>query len=405
MKIKQLDVHTPQGYAGALLRESQFVFNYDTTDTTCEVSLTMPLRARSYSANVLPPVFSMSLPEGYLAQRIIQRLAKFEQVDDMRLLAATGHNAIGRPRCQVPGQEPDERKADVGLRQLLSERATKALFDHLLEQYLDAGISGVQPKVMIPDADKLVDARTTLWQPDLIVKSGGDEYPWLAVNEYLCMDAARRAGLDVPEFWLSDDGTLFVMERFDLDHDRHLGFEDMAVLMNQPREPTGRYKYRQSYEAVTRFIAAYCRENATESLQRFYAYLAVSVMVRNGDAHLKNFGLLYDHPRAASPRLAPLYDVVTTSAYDDLNMRTGAIQTDRTLALKLNKSHRYPDRAELLAFGRDYCRVSSPENVVDRIGQAMSEAWAASAHRLPADFARRLHDEWDDGRYAVARAR
>ena len=402
MKIKQLDVHTPQGYAGELRRESQFVFNYATIDTTCEISLTMPLRAKSYSGNVLPPVFSMSLPEGFLAQRIVQRLAKFEQVDDMRLLAVTGHNAIGRPSCRMPGQEPTSRKADVGLRQLLSERATNALFEHLLEQYIDAGISGVQPKVMIPNADRLVDEHATLWQPDLIVKSGGDEYPWLAVNEYLCMDAARRANLDVPAFWLSDDGTLFVMERFDLDGGHHLGFEDMAVLMNQPREPTGRYKYRQSYEAITRFIAAYCRENTTESLQRFYAYLVLSVMVRNGDAHLKNFGLLYEHPRAASPRLAPLYDVVTTSAYDDVNVHTGAIETDRTMALKLNKSHSYPDRAALLAFGRNDCQVASPEKVIECIGQAMSEAWDASRHRLPADFARRLHDEWDGGRRAVA---
>jgi serine/threonine-protein kinase HipA len=37
-------------------------------------------------------------------------------------------------------------------------------------------------------------------------------------------------------------------------------------------------------------------------------------MVRNGDAHLKNFGVLYDYP-GALVRLAPVYDIVTTTAY------------------------------------------------------------------------------------------
>jgi len=36
--------------------------------------------------------------------------------------------------------------------------------------------------------------------------------------------------------------------------------------------------------------------------------------VKNGDAHLKNFGVLYDQPGSAV-RLAPVYDVVTTTAY------------------------------------------------------------------------------------------
>jgi serine/threonine-protein kinase HipA len=30
------------------------------------------------------------------------------------------------------------------------------------------------------------------------------------------------------------------------------------------------------------------------ALKQFFAYLVLSVLVRNGDAHLKNFGVLYD---------------------------------------------------------------------------------------------------------------
>ena len=66
MKVRDLQVSTPTGEAGHLLRESQHVFNYTTTDRGNEVSLTMPIRARSYVSHPLMPVFSMNLPEGYL---------------------------------------------------------------------------------------------------------------------------------------------------------------------------------------------------------------------------------------------------------------------------------------------------------------------------------------------------
>jgi len=36
MKTKHLIVATPQGFAGDLLRESQYVFNYGNTDPACE---------------------------------------------------------------------------------------------------------------------------------------------------------------------------------------------------------------------------------------------------------------------------------------------------------------------------------------------------------------------------------
>jgi serine/threonine-protein kinase HipA len=49
----------------------------------------------------------------------------------------------------------------------------------------------------------------------------------------------------------------------------------------------------------------------------------------------KNSGLLHAHPQAERPRLAPLYDLVATAAYDDINQRTGALHADRTLALNL----------------------------------------------------------------------
>ena len=48
--------------------------------------------------------------------------------------------------------------------------------------------------------------------------------------------------------------------------------------------------------------------------EQSFGSLVLSVMVRNGDAHLKNFGVLYASP-GDTVALAPVYDVATTTAY------------------------------------------------------------------------------------------
>jgi serine/threonine-protein kinase HipA len=404
-RVRELRVRTPQGEAGALTKESRHVFAYGTRELERQVSLTMPLRAETYAETPMLPAFSMNRPEGFLLERI-QRAFKHIQLDDMALLAITGGNQIGRLRYDEPGKAAHGKRAEIGLALLLKTGSQAGLFEHLVETYLESGISGFQPKVMIPDADKVansnVDEKMTAATPSLILKAAGDDYPHLPVNEYLCMSAARRAGIQVPPFWLSEDQSLFVMERFDVDGGTQLGFEDMAVLMGKNHlQPN--FKYSSSYEKVALAITMNCGSNADESLARFFEYFALSVMVRNGDAHLKNFGLLYTHPNADEPpRLSPLFDVVTTSVYRYENQKTGFETTDRTMALKLNKSVSYPTRSELLLFGRNVCHVGNPAAIVDRIADAMSMALAEDGEGMPGVFIGALREEWDAGRASVA---
>lgn len=407
MKIKTLQVSTPTGDSGLLLRESQYVFNYGAADRRNEVSLTMPIRAKSYASTPLMPVFAMNLPEGYLFDLIARRIAKHERIDDMRLLAITGRQQIGRLQFLPPGEHWDVPEPQVGLQQLLHEPASRGLFEFLVETYFRSGISGVQPKVLMPDADIPPPGRIAFPEADLIVKSGSAEYPWLAQNEFLCMDVARRAGLDVPEFWLSDDASLLVLRRFDLLPER-LGFEDMAVLMGKPRDAQGNYKYQGSYEAITRVIAAFSGTSTAANLRAFFASVVLSMLVRNGDAHLKNFGLLYRDPSADEARLAPIYDVVTTTIYPHYNQRTGEERVDRTTALKLfsgAKSRQYPSRDDLLGFGKTVCMVSRPELVIDRIATAMSETLDAHRSRLGHEYGKRLVAEWESSQQVLSAAR
>lgn len=397
VKLKELVVGTPQGDAGRLVKESRYVFNYDGATREREVSLVMPYRAESYTDTVLPSVFAMNRPEGYLLDKLRERFGKLMRLDDMRLLAITGASQIGRLQYHVPNAPRESLRAEVGLSDLLTSGATDELFEHLVSVYLSSGISGFQPKVMMPDADALtpIAEKSTAVTPDLIVKAAGDDYEHLAQNEFLCMSAAREAGIVVPEFWLSEDRSLFVMRRFDLEGaQRHpLGFEDMAVLLGHSAEQ----KYLGSYEKVAAMIGYLCAENRAESLARFFEYVTLSVMVRNGDAHLKNFGLIYDHPGGRAPTLAPLFDVVTTTVYSHYDPQSGRTLTDRTLALKLGKRKEYPTRRVLIEFGRTVCSVAHPERVIERIEAAMYATLERQQSRIEPSFLSAMREQWDQG--------
>ncbi|ARP83823.1 hypothetical protein CAL12_25430 [Bordetella genomosp. 8] len=367
-RLKHLYVHTSQGFAGILSRESQLVFGYRTDDAACEISLVLPLRAQTYSSNILPGVFRQNLPEGYLLSWMHDHFGKTMKMDDFNLLALTGADTIGRVSVSVQEKQVEPVKPE-DLGSLLAWKGSESLFDHLAERYASSsGISGVQPKVLVPATvdegakDKDTVERGHLKDRNLIIKAGGAEYEGLAENEFHCMTIARQAGLQVPRFWISDNKELFVVERFDIDQKtgQYLGFEDMTALTGRQNQE----KYDSSYENVAKAISLMASPpRKSASLAAFFKALVLSVTVGNGDAHLKNFGLLYTTPQSDDVRLSPLYDIVCTTTY---------IPKD-TLALKLNRTKAWPTRDELVAFGKAHCQLDHPVEIIDQIVTAAIE--------------------------------
>ena len=179
----------------------------------------------------------------------------------------------------------------------------------------------------------------------------------------------------------------------------------MSVLMGKTRDPQGNYKYTESYEAITRIISAFSGADAPANLQSFFEYLVLCIMVRNGDAHLKNFGMTYNNPAGGNVLLSPLYDVVTTSVYSHLNWRTGEERLDKTMALKLfsgAKNRNYPSREDLVSFGKVICKVRRPEQVLERIGTGMSDAWHQHKSRFDTGFQAKMAKEWTAGKDSMS---
>lgn len=337
-------------------------------DTNEALSLTMPLRNESYTHNDLHPIFQMNLPEGALREALEQATAKQYGSDDLTLLTILGANQIGRVVYSPAGQPLKlQTNSELQLDDLLNHQDAN-LFNELLSRYAkSSGVAGVQPKVLID-----IQSRLSLPMDRYIVKSWGKEYPHLACNEYVCMNIAKLAGLEVAETYLSDNAMLLISKRFDLDKEGNaMGFEDFCVLQAKGTKQ----KYDSSIEQCANTIRQYVSaEYQSMCLADFYKLSYLNVRIRNGDAHLKNIGIKYaslqDYQNhqipAVTRKLAPMYDLVSTIPY---------LKND-IMALTLTGSKRWPKRKVLQAFAKQHCLLSNKQikTIEEQVEQAISES-------------------------------
>lgn len=399
-KIRLLDVSVDGRDCGKLQHASRYTFAYNRDDGTQRpVGLLMPPSQLAYEDTALFPVMDQNLPEGFLFSQLRAAFPK-QPITPMHLLALMGSNGIGRLGFRVPDAPVPPRAAPMSREDILASRPDEHLFEKLVHDYLSTGIgiAGIQPKILVPD-------RSTWAVPNLIVKSASPSYPGIAANEFVCLRAARLAGIEVPKHHLSDSGELLVIERFDLlDDGTRLGFEDIAALMGlQVRDVLADRKYHGSYEKIAQLLNIL---GMAAQLPVFFEQVAFSIMVRNGDAHLKNFGVLYTD--TSDMRIAPMFDVVTTAIYEYSRYAGGPPMEDHTMALKLfsgkERGKVYPSTHDLMEFGARICGVRDVPRVLERLADGMRQSLELASRdaRVAKQTLARMKEKWERG-FAYAR--
>jgi len=209
-------------------------------------------------------------------------------------------------------------------------------------------------------------------------------------NEHAMMRWAAAAGCDVPatelvtgadvglpESLVAATEPVFAIRRFDRTDDRRVHVEDLA----QVREVAPRYKYdNSSYDAIGRVIRTVAGDAAFEEYIR---RLVLVVAMGNGDAHLKNWSLIYRD--GITVELAPAYDMVSVTAYeqftaDRLAFRLGGERS-------FSAVHRGHFRRLAGSAEADVDRIV---DVVDEATARLHEAWPAVVREYPVpDFVRR----------------
>lgn len=377
----KLKVYINKNYNGNLnLEDEKYIFNYIENANEL-VSLTMPLRSASWDSKKLHPIFQMNMPEGALKDAIKNHFAKIQKMDDFNFLKLIGPYMLGR----VKFEKIIDEKENLELDDILKSHKQN-LFDELMERFaIKSGVSGVQPKLLLKAHNK-----TTMKFEHYIVKSWEEHYPNLALNEYFCMRAVKNAGLLTPEFYISDDLKMFIMKRFDIfDDNSYLGFEDMCVLTARETEQ----KYDGSYEEIARSIKEYVSsEKRKEALKTFFKAIVMNHLLRNGDGHLKNYGIVYKNDYKDS-YLSPIYDVITTTIY---------IKNDIP-ALRLGDGKLWWKEKTYKKFAKQSCGLSNKEyeTIVDDCKNAINQTKKEIddyKHEKPEviDFLDKLKECWVD---------
>lgn len=157
-----------------------------------------------------------------------------------------------------------------------------------------------------------------------IVKTPSTRRSNLPVNEYAAMRLAELVGVDIPEIKLitldklpdlppinlPQEQYAYAIRRYDRNEQcGRIHAEDFAqVLFKYAHEKYDAANFEQVGKVIYQFTG-HGLANAQQTARR----LLVNILLGNGDAHLKNWSLIY--PDKITAELAPAYDIVFTQAY------------------------------------------------------------------------------------------
>jgi serine/threonine-protein kinase HipA len=265
----------------------------------------------------LHPVLSNLLPEGALRDWFAQML-KVHRNNEFPLFAQLAADLPGALMAElVP---PDQIPAGVPAHRTKVKPVPKGV----LEGRSHFSLAGVQMKFSMHEAH----GRFNVSQPDRlgewIVKIPSTRHQDVPLNEYTVMRLAKLVGVDIPDIELvtldqlqdlppinlPNEQYAYAIRRYDRDQQhRRIHAEDFAqVLFKYAHEKYGSANFEQIGKVIYQFTS-----HGLANLQQMARRLLVNILLGNGDAHLKNWNLIY--PNQVTAELSPAYDIVYTQAY------------------------------------------------------------------------------------------
>ena len=314
----------------------QFEYDKDWLANGFSISpLQLPLKAGLFTADYQPfngnfGIFEDSLPGGYSEYLLSKMLHKsgidYWSLTPVQRLSLVGSSGMGA-LCYVPESKMFATKT-TGTFDEVQQMALDVLAEKTDENadllYFKSGNSGgVRPKCVFTDADGhwLVKFRHT-YDPQN-----------MGEIEYLYNVAARRCGIDVPEFKLIE-GKFFAEKRFDIEdvgenqtsvgenqtsvgknqtsvgedqtsvgedlaHKKRLHVATASSLLNEPISPP-----KMDYHSLLQ-LTGYLTQSS-EAVEQQFRRMVFNVCANNFDDHARNFSFICREGRWS---LAPAYDL------------------------------------------------------------------------------------------------
>jgi serine/threonine-protein kinase HipA len=370
--------------AGLLIRKDNgnLQFRYDDGYAGTPLSLSLPVQPEAHPHAVCRAVFGGLLPEGE-GREALARALGVSPGNDYGLLAEVGGDCAGAITLLEPATSTD----DEPRMRFLDDEELDAILHALPQRPLGAAptegvrlsLAGAQPKLpLVAEHGRVALPLNAATPTTHILKPEPARYPGLVDNEAFCMQLARAAQLltaRVTKMRTTSGLPCLVVERYDRDLTtdpiRRLHQEDVCQALGIPSDR----KYQAEGGPGVRDMVELVRSATgvpAQELPRLWEALVFNWLIGNCDAHAKNFSLLYDR---GAPTLAPLYDLVSTTAYEDLTTR---------LAMRIDGAAHLAE-VDLTAWARLAAEVGVREEFALRIARGLARRVSAAATTLIAE--------------------
>jgi serine/threonine-protein kinase HipA len=306
-----------------------YVASWLDDEKTLPLSTSLPKRPERFSRRECRPFFGGLLPEESQRLVVAQALG-VSPANDFALLDRLGGDVAGA--LQLLPEDDDPISAGLIVDQQttpLDEAGIVQILDALPARPLLAGqeglrlsLAGAQSKVPVVLIDGQIALPLTGQATTHILKPPITRFRGTTENEAFVMRLAAAIGLNTAyvEPRSAQDRSFLLIERYDRVRDdsgivHRVHQEDFCQALGVPPETKyaseGGPTFKDCFELLRRISA----RPATDVLRLVDAAI-FNLIVGNADAHGKNFSILYDND---GPRMAPLYDLLSTVAYPELS--------------------------------------------------------------------------------------
>ena len=355
---RTLDVYLERNLLGHLIQDDggQMLFDYDPAwlenPDSMTLSYSLPLRAERFVQSECRGYFGGTLPEEG-SRKVIARILGISDENDFAMLEQIGGECAGAVTFLPEGTPLHER--DVAYREL-SEAELAELLRTLPRRPLLAGergvrlsLAGAQDKIAVKVDDEGRISLPLGHAPSThILKPAIATWKGIVSNEAFCMALAAASGVAAAKTTTHkiEDIDFLLSERYDRRIDengavRRLHQEDFCQALGIPSQ----IKYQAEGGPTLRDCFSMLRATSSSpvlDLRVLLDAVTFNLLIGNNDAHAKNYSMLY-FPDGGR-RLAPLYDLVCTVFYPEIENR---------LAMKIggegNLDLVYPKQFEQLA--------------------------------------------------------
>jgi serine/threonine-protein kinase HipA len=347
MEQKKLKVYLHNNIIGTLTQNKSGDINFSYSGNAQNIlSLSLPIGQKLFNNDECFGYFDGLLPESQSSRKFIAQKYAINPDNDFALLEKIGRDCAGavsfyneneakktNQNNRAQGIEISERELSEFIKQL----PLRPLFTDISGFRLSlagaqdkAAISIIDDKICIPIDDT---PTTHIIKPAMHFVESSIE------NEYLCMKAAQKLGIDAAETFIkyAADTKYLLIKRYDrkiIDNTiiERVHQEDFcqadAIRSSKKYEIDGGIGFKKCFELLRKL------SNPVLDINKFVNLIAFNFLIGNNDAHGKNFSILHDNQKLA---FAPAYDILCTRIYPGISTTMAMKIGNKDLSSALEK--------------------------------------------------------------------